>query len=106
MRASLIAVTLAVQVCTVGVLFAISGEDTQAYPMEAGYVMKDQNLNLVYYEGTPAQLTFQKMDAPEKTSQVTTGSPVVFKHTKNLRCERREKDNQAVYRCAIDLRKI
>src|SRR6185312_4028469 len=106
MRAKLIAVTLAVQVCTVAVLFAVSGEDTQAYPMEAGYVMKDQNLNLVYFEGTPAQITFQKMDAPEKHAKMTTGTPVYYKKEKSLRCERREQDNQATYRCAIDMRKI
>lgn len=74
--------------------------------MEAGYVMKNQNLNLVYYEGTPAQLTFEKMDAPEKAAKNSAGVPVVFKHTKNLRCERREQDGQASFRCAVDLRKI
>jgi hypothetical protein len=106
MRASLIAVTLAVQVCTVAVLLALSGHDTQAYPMEAGYVVKDQSLNLVYYEGTPAQMTFDKMDVPEKRSKVHSDSAVVYKRTKNLRCERREVDSQPAYRCAVDLRKI
>ena len=105
MRASLIAVTLVVQVCTVAVLFAVSGEDTQAYPMEAGYIVKDQNLNLVYFEGTPARLAFQKMDAPEMPAP-KGGAAKVFKHEKNLRCERREQDKEAVYRCAVDLRKI
>lgn len=106
MRGSLIAVTFAVQVFTVAVLFAVSGGDTQAYPMDAGYVMKDKNLNLVYYEGVPAQLTFEKMDAPAKMAQTSSDSPVVFKRLKNLRCERREKSGQSVYRCAVDLRRI
>ena len=106
MRASWIAVMLVAQVCTVAVLFAFTGEDTQAYPMEAGYVLKNQNLNLVYYEGTPVQLTYEKMDAPEKLSKVHTDEPVLFKHSKNLRCERKDVDGQQNFRCAVDLRKI
>jgi hypothetical protein len=106
MRASLIAITLAVQVCTVSILFAFSGEDTEAYPMEAGYVLKDQNLDLVYYEGVPAQLTFDKMDVPAKRSKVRSETPVYYKHLKNLRCEQREMENQSVFRCALDLHKL
>lgn len=104
MRGSLIAVTLAVQVFTVAVLFAVTGEDTQAYPMDAGYVVQDNNLHLVYYDGTPAEMTFEKMAAPAKMSH--TGTPYVYKKLRNIRCERRDKDGQSVYRCAVDLRKI
>ncbi len=107
MKPSLIALTLFVQVCTVATFFALSGEDTQAYPMEAGYVMKNQNLDLVYYEGTPAQLTYDKMDAPVKEAKGHGGeSPVYYKKLKNLRCERRDVNNQQVFRCGLNLRKL
>jgi hypothetical protein len=105
MRAGWLAVMLVVQVCTVAVLFAFNGEDTQAYPMEAGYVVKNQNLDLVYYDGTPAQLTYEKMDTAEKLSK-HSDNPVFYKRTKNVRCERKDQDGQQAYRCAVDLRKI
>jgi hypothetical protein len=106
MKPAVIALTLFVQVCTVAAFFAFSGDDTQAYPMEAGYVMKDQNLDLVYYEGTPAQLTYDKMDAPVKESKTHAEGPVFYKKLKNLRCERRDVNNQQSFRCAINLRKL
>jgi hypothetical protein len=104
MKTKLVAVTLFVQVCTVATFFAFSGADTQAYPMEAGYVMKDQNLDQVYYEGTPAQLTFDKMNVPVK--QAADHPDVSYKKMKSLRCEKREVNSQETFRCALNLGKL
>ena len=106
MRASLIAVTLAVQICTVATLTIFSGDDTLAYPMQAGYVVKNDALDLVYFDGAPARMTFERMDVIPKRSKIRSELPVYFKRAKNLRCEQRETDDQPLYRCAIDLRKL
>jgi len=107
MNKSLIAVTLAVQVAVVGVFSMFSSQDSEAaYPMDAGYVMKDQNLQAVYFDGTPAELTYEKMDAPIKKGKTHAGSPAYMKKVKNLRCERRDADGQSTFRCALDVKKL
>jgi hypothetical protein len=107
MSKSLIALTLAVQVATVAVFSAFSSEDSQAaYPMEAGYLVKDQNLQVVYYDGTPAELTYEKMEAPIRRSRTHSGLPSYIKRVKNLKCERRDQEGQSSYRCALDMKRI
>jgi hypothetical protein len=106
MSKNLIALTLFVQVLTVSIFFSMSGDDTQAYPMDAGYVMKNQDLQVVYYDGTPAELTYEQMDGPIKRARTKTGIPSYIKKTKTLRCERRDVDGQSAYRCALDVKKI
>jgi len=107
MNKTLIAVTLMVQVAVVGTFSMFSSDDSEAaYPMDAGYVMKDQNLQVVYYDGTPAELTYEKMDSPIKKATTHSGVPAYLKKVKNLRCERRDTDGQSSYRCALDMKKL
>lgn len=107
MNKALIAVTLAVQIAVVGVFSMFSGDDSEAaYPMDAGYVMKDQNLQAVYFDGTPAELTYEKMDAPIMRARTRSGIPAYMKRVKNLRCERRDTDGQSTFRCALDVKKL
>jgi hypothetical protein len=106
MSKNLIALTLFVQILTVGVFFSLSEEDSQAYPMQAGYVMRDQNLQVVYFDGTPAELTYEQMETPIKRAHSKMGSPIYIKKAKNIRCERRDTDAQSTYRCALDMKKL